>query len=124
MEICLEGNLKKSGKTTASYASISCVCKKKECLLGFTHLVTHLIHPPSLYSSMNIVVVSTFSFFSLQRMMAELAPQDKTGTYQRPKYSFGGTIGSTQFPVEAGRYHLYLGNPCPVSYLCISLATL
>ena len=48
-------------------------------------------------------------------MMTELAPQDKTGQYQRPKYTFGGTIGSTQFPVEGnGRYHLYLGNPCPV----------
>ena len=48
--------------------------------------------------------------------MTELAPQDKTGQYQRPKYRFGGVIGSAQFPIEAnGRYHLYLGNPCPVS---------
>ena len=50
-------------------------------------------------------------------MMTELAPQDKTGQYQRPKYTFGGTIGSTQFPIEGnGRYHLYLGNPCPVRF--------
>lgn len=46
--------------------------------------------------------------------MTELAPQDKTGSYQRPKYSFARTIGSKQFPIEAGRYHVYVGNPCPV----------
>jgi hypothetical protein len=54
-------------------------------------------------------------FYFLQRMMTELAPQDKSGNYQRPKYGFGGTIGSQTFPVEAGRYHVYVGNPCPVS---------
>eukprot|EP00980_Cylindrotheca_fusiformis_P030827 scaffold25486_cov181-Cylindrotheca_fusiformis.AAC.1 len=46
-------------------------------------------------------------------MMTELAPQDKTGSYQRPKYSFSRTIGSKQFPAEPGRYHIYVGNPCP-----------
>lgn len=51
--------------------------------------------------------------FAWKRMMAELAPQDKTGTYQRPAYSFGGKIGDKIFPDEAGRYHLYTGNPCP-----------
>ncbi|KAL3930557.1 MAG: hypothetical protein SGBAC_011713, partial [Bacillariaceae sp.] len=45
--------------------------------------------------------------------MTELAPQDKTGSYQRPKYSFSRTLGSKQFPIEAGRYHVYVGNPCP-----------
>jgi putative glutathione S-transferase len=48
-------------------------------------------------------------------MMAELAPQDKTGSYQRPKYNFAKTIGSKQLPAQAGRYHVYVGNPCPVS---------
>mmetsp|Transcript_53413 Transcript_53413/g.99456 ORF Transcript_53413/g.99456 Transcript_53413/m.99456 type:complete len:419 (+) Transcript_53413:99-1355(+) len=47
------------------------------------------------------------------RMMAELAPQDKTGAYARPSYAFGGVLGSEAFPAESGRYHLYLGNPCP-----------
>jgi len=51
--------------------------------------------------------------FAWKRMMTELAPQDKTGSYQRPKYSFSRTIGSKQFPIEAGRYHVYVGNPCP-----------
>jgi len=51
--------------------------------------------------------------FGWKRMMTELAPQDKTGSYQRPKYSFARTIGSKQFPIEAGRYHVYVGNPCP-----------
>lgn len=46
--------------------------------------------------------------------MSELAPQDKSGTYLRPTYTFQGKIGSTDFPDEAGgRYHLFLGNPCP-----------
>lgn len=48
-----------------------------------------------------------------KRFMAELAPQDKSGTYSRPGYAFDGVIGTATFPVESGRYHLYLGNPCP-----------
>jgi putative glutathione S-transferase len=52
--------------------------------------------------------------FVWKRMMAELAPQDKTGNYRRPSYGFGETIGvSPQHPDEGGRYHLYVGNPCP-----------
>ena len=51
--------------------------------------------------------------FAWKRMMIELAPQDKTGSYARPKYSFNGKIGSQQFPDEAGRYYLFVGNPCP-----------
>jgi len=51
--------------------------------------------------------------FGWKRMMAELAPQDKTGSYKRPSYSFDGKIGDALFPDEAGRYHLYTGNPCP-----------
>jgi hypothetical protein len=54
--------------------------------------------------------------------MTELAPQDQTGNYQRPKYSFGGTIGSQTFPIEAGRYHIYVGNPCPVSCNCTAVS--
>lgn len=48
-----------------------------------------------------------------RRMMAELAPQDKKGNYERPNYSFSGRIGSMDFPDEPGRYHVYLGGPCP-----------
>lgn len=51
--------------------------------------------------------------FGWKRMMAELAPQDSKGRYTRPSYGFKGTIGSQQFPDEPGRYHLYVGNPCP-----------
>lgn len=39
--------------------------------------------------------------------------QSKDGTYQRPSYSFQGRVGSPDFPFEAGRYHLYVGNACP-----------
>jgi putative glutathione S-transferase len=51
--------------------------------------------------------------FVWKRFMTELAPQDQRGNYQRPKYGFGGTIGSREFPIESGRYHVYTGNPCP-----------
>ena len=57
--------------------------------------------------------VKTSWRFAWERMMAELAPQSKDGAYKRPKYAFGGSIGSSNFPVESQRYHLYLGNPCP-----------
>ena len=46
-------------------------------------------------------------------MMTELAPQSKMGSYERPSYKSNGVIGSPQFPDEPGRYHLYVGNPCP-----------
>mmetsp|Transcript_1741 Transcript_1741/g.4385 ORF Transcript_1741/g.4385 Transcript_1741/m.4385 type:complete len:426 (+) Transcript_1741:121-1398(+) len=46
-------------------------------------------------------------------MVKELAPQDRSGAYQRPANTFTGVIGSPQFPDEAGRYHVYVGNACP-----------
>jgi len=46
-------------------------------------------------------------------MMAELAPQSKTGSYERPSYASNGVIGSSEFPDEKERYHIYFGNPCP-----------
>ena len=52
--------------------------------------------------------------FAWKRMMAELAPQDKEGSYQRPSYKFhSAQIGTAQHPDEVNRYHVYLGNPCP-----------
>ncbi len=52
--------------------------------------------------------------FIWTRMMTELAPQDKTGSYTRPSYSFTGQLGSSEFPDEGGgRYAVYVGNPCP-----------
>ena len=52
--------------------------------------------------------------FIWNKMMVELAPQDKSGSYTRPTYAFKNKIGDNNFPDEAGRYHLYVGNPCPV----------
>lgn len=49
--------------------------------------------------------------FVWKRMMAELAPQDAQGNYVRPSYTAGQS--RELFPDEAGRYHLYVGNPCP-----------
>ena len=52
--------------------------------------------------------------FIWKRMMTELAPQDKTGSYTRPSYDFNGVLGKNEFPdVGGGRYHVYVGNPCP-----------
>eukprot|EP00548_Thalassiothrix_antarctica_P013689 CAMPEP_0194179270 /NCGR_PEP_ID=MMETSP0154-20130528/12761_1 /TAXON_ID=1049557 /ORGANISM="Thalassiothrix antarctica, Strain L6-D1" /LENGTH=385 /DNA_ID=CAMNT_0038894575 /DNA_START=42 /DNA_END=1199 /DNA_ORIENTATION=- len=45
------------------------------------------------------------------RMMAELAPQDKSGAYQRPSYTTSTAVSSLSN--ERGRYHVYVGNPCP-----------
>ena len=66
-----------------------------------------------------IVTVASESWkFLWKRFMAELAPQDKTGSYQRPKYGFAAQQQQQQnthtLPLyEAGRYHVYTGNPCP-----------
>eukprot|EP00904_Undaria_pinnatifida_P012182 jgi/Undpi1/8094/HiC_scaffold_24.g10566.m1 len=53
-----------------------------------------------------------WKFIWLQ-MMRELAPQSPDGSYVRPNYGFRGWIGRGIFPVEAGRYHVYVGNTCP-----------
>ncbi|CAM9833960.1 unnamed protein product [Ectocarpus sp. 4 AP-2014] len=47
------------------------------------------------------------------QMMRELAPQSPDGAYVRPNYGFRGWIGRGAFPVEPGRYHVYVGNTCP-----------
>jgi len=57
--------------------------------------------------------------FAWKRMMAELAPQDRDGSYRRPKYGFDGRIGSPEFPDEPYRYQLYVGNPCPWCHRCV-----
>jgi putative glutathione S-transferase len=57
--------------------------------------------------------------FIWNRMMAELAPQDPSGAYKRPSYSFQRTIGEEGFVDEPGRYHLYAGNPCPWCQRCV-----
>lgn len=57
--------------------------------------------------------------FLWNRFMAELAPQSKSGSYERPSYASNGIIGvSKEFPDEGSRYHLYLGNPCPWCHRC------
>ncbi len=65
-----------------------------------------------------IVKVAKFGWkFIWLRFMTELAPRDKTtGDYKRPTYGFDNAISlddTAEFPVEQGRYHLYVGNPCP-----------
>lgn len=97
-----------------------------------------------------VTAVSEGWKFVWKRMMAELAPQDNCGAYQRPSYNNYNwnyryesdnnnsnkksgstsiivvgdnpheqlplqtrTIATSSFPDEAGRYHVYTGNPCP-----------
>uniref|UniRef100_A0A7S1JF65 GST C-terminal domain-containing protein n=1 Tax=Eutreptiella gymnastica TaxID=73025 RepID=A0A7S1JF65_9EUGL len=77
---------------------------------GFNILeLTGSLVPQSLF----VGTVKWFWRFIWSRMMAELAPQDKTGAYQRPTYGFQEEIGTSAHPLESGRYHVYLGNPCP-----------
>jgi glutathionyl-hydroquinone reductase len=66
------------------------------------------------------IIVQTVSeswTFVWKRMMAELAPQDKSGSYQRPAYTFSSESAKDKrtsvLADEVGRYHLYVGNPCP-----------
>lgn len=40
--------------------------------------------------------------------MAELAPQSADGSYVRPSYGFRGQLGTADFPLEEGRYHMYV----------------
>ena len=51
--------------------------------------------------------------FVWKRMMAELAPQDGAGNYQRPTYSFSSLDDLLDLGKNGGTYHLYYGNPCP-----------
>ncbi|MFW5419076.1 glutathione S-transferase C-terminal domain-containing protein [Nocardiopsis sp. CNT-189] len=37
----------------------------------------------------------------------------KGDSFRRPRYRFGGRIGSEEFPAEAGRYRLYVSYACP-----------
>ena len=41
--------------------------------------------------------------------MTELAPQSKDGSYVRPTYNFRGRLGTDEFPLVEGRYHVYVG---------------
>lgn len=48
-----------------------------------------------------------------KRLMTELAPQSKEGKFKRPGYQYEHVIGDNEFPLQDGRYHVYVGNPCP-----------
>ena len=45
--------------------------------------------------------------------MAQMAPSDSSGAYQRPKSTFCDRIPSHQFPSESQRYRLIVGMGCP-----------
>jgi hypothetical protein len=47
-------------------------------------------------------------------MMAELAPQSSDGSYVRPTYGFKGQLGTAEFPLEEGRYHMYVSTFSPL----------
>ena len=61
-----------------------------------------------------VSTVKTSWKFAWTQFMTELAPQSKDGSYQRPSYSFS-VKEQKNIVDEPGRYHIYVGNPCPVS---------
>jgi len=48
-----------------------------------------------------------------QTMMAQLAPSDNAGGFQRVESQFRDSIGSAKFPAARNRYRLYIGLTCP-----------
>lgn len=46
-------------------------------------------------------------------MMAQMAPSDKQGAYQRPESTFCDRIPTSRFPAESQRYRLIAGMGCP-----------
>ena len=64
------------------------------------------------------VLVNTARFIygtAFRIMVGELAPQSENGEYLRPapQSGTGQQFWPEHLPVVAGRYHIYLGNPCP-----------
>jgi glutathionyl-hydroquinone reductase len=51
--------------------------------------------------------------WSWRRLMDELAPHDAQGNYVRPGYTPVSILGDSSGRIEPGRYHVYVGNPCP-----------
>lgn len=49
---------------------------------------------------------------------------DKRGGFVRKDSSFRGWLGSDEFPVESGRYHLYIGLICPWASRTLALKKL
>ncbi len=68
--------------------------------------------PPNL-----IIILGKFVWTTLwQVMMSNLAPRDRTGSYQRPASTFHHQIeakSDSTYPPAADRYHLYVGMSCP-----------
>jgi len=62
-----------------------------------------------------LVTTARFTWTTLWRtMISELAPQSPEGAYVRPAPQTGsGASWPAQLPMVAGRYHVYVGNPCP-----------
>ena len=49
-----------------------------------------------------------------RQMMAQLAPADESGGYQRPASQFRAWVGASEaYPAEANRYSLIVGMGCP-----------
>ena len=60
-------------------------------------------------------------------MMANLAPSNKEGAYQRPSSEFRDRVRSQAghpYPPEAGRYRLYVGLSCPWAHRTLIVRTL
>ena len=62
-----------------------------------------------------LVTTARFTWTTLWKtMISELAPQSPDGAYVRPAPQTGtGAKWPSNLPMTAGRYHVYVGNPCP-----------
>ena len=65
--------------------------------------------PPSLF----IRTAKTIWTTLWRTMMAQMAPSDKQGAYQRPESTFCDRIPTSGFPAESQRYRLIVGMGCP-----------
>lgn len=74
----------------------------------------HSVHSYQLPSNQGILVKIAQESWKLtyKRLVSELAPQSRTGAYDRPAAQFLGSQSQIVLQ-DQGRYHLYLGNPCP-----------
>lgn len=53
-----------------------------------------------------------------------LTSVDKSGAFQRKQSSFRNSIGSEEFPAEAGRYHIYWSGACPWAHRTVIMRAL
>ncbi|XP_031483044.1 uncharacterized protein LOC116252717 [Nymphaea colorata] len=76
--------------------------------------LTRILFGRSLPPSILVGAVRSTWTSAWQVMMSQMAPSDRSGSYSRPDSPFRRRPGATQtVPDATGRFHLYVGLPCP-----------